>query len=54
MNHKFSLQTLKIVEFRGKEIVKYIFEKLSESDNLQLMPIDCRRNYEHADDSEKT
>lgn len=54
-NYESQIQSprLKIVEFRGKEIVKYIFEKLKEDDNFQLMPSDCRRNFEHANDAEK-
>jgi dGTPase len=42
---------LKIVEFRGKEIVKYIYDKLLN--NYQLMPLDCRQNFEQASDVEK-
>ena len=54
-NYESQIQSprLKIVEFRGKEIVKYIFETLSEEDNFQLMPTDCRKNFELVNDSEK-
>lgn len=44
---------LKIVEFRGKEIVTYIFKVLSRDDNYQLMPTDYRKIYELANDEEK-
>jgi len=54
-NYESQIQSprLKIVEFRGKEIVKYIFDILYEGDNFQLMPSDCRRNFELANDEEK-
>ena len=36
---------LKIVEFRGKEIVRYIFKKLNEENGFELLPFDCRNIY---------
>ena len=54
-NYESQIQSprLKIVEFRGKEIVKYIFEKLNTGENFQLMPTDYRKYHELASDFEK-
>lgn len=44
---------LKIVEYRGKEIVRKIFETLTTSDHYQLMPPDFRELYETAPPDQK-
>jgi dGTPase len=41
---------LKIVEYRGREIVESIFNALTEDDGYLLLPDDCRAIYEALDD----
>lgn len=43
---------LKIVEYRGKEIIKKIFETLIKGDGFELLPDDFRIIYENSDTAE--